>query len=84
LIFKTFKHEKVWESWQNAGSVSYISEIPNRSDSFLIKADLPGGLKTNYGHTIYFRNGLQARAEIITENRRLFHRLTGQLRKMVN
>jgi HlyD family secretion protein len=67
-----------------AGSVSYISEIPNRSDSFLIKADLPGGLKTNYGHTIYFRNGLQARAEIITENRRLFHRLTGQLRKMVN
>jgi len=64
------------------GVVSYISNIPNRRDSFLIKVDLPKSLETNYGKTIFFRNGLTARAEIITDSRRLFDRLTGQLKQI--
>lgn len=66
-----------------AGTVSYISNIPNRRDSFLIKVDLPRGLETNYGKTIFFRNGLTAGAEIITDSRRLFDRLTGQLKQVL-
>lgn len=65
-----------------SGVVSYISNIPNRRDSFLIKVDFPKGLETNYSKTIFFRNGLTARAEIITDNRKLFDRLTGQLRQV--
>jgi multidrug efflux pump subunit AcrA (membrane-fusion protein) len=64
------------------GTVSYISGIPNRRDSFLVKVDLPAGLRTNYNKTIFFRNGLVAKAEIITDNRKLFDRLTGQLKKL--
>jgi multidrug efflux pump subunit AcrA (membrane-fusion protein) len=63
------------------GKISYISNIPNRRDSFLIKADLPKGLKTNYNKDIFFSNDLSARAEIITDNRKLFDRLTGQLKQ---
>ena len=66
-----------------SGVVSYISNIPNRRDSFLIKVDLPKGLETNYGKTIFFRNGLNASAEIITDTRRLFDRLTGQLKQVL-
>lgn len=64
------------------GSVSYISGIPNRRDSFLVKVDLPDGLQTNYNKTIFFRNGLVAQAEIITDNRKLFDRLAGQLKEV--
>lgn len=66
-----------------AGTISYISNLPNRRDSFLIKVDLPNGLKTNYGKEIFFRNHLSARAEIITDNRTLFDRLMGNLKKLV-
>jgi HlyD family secretion protein len=64
------------------GTVSYISNIPNRRDSFLVKAELPKGLQTNYDKTIFFRNNLSAQAEIVTDNRRLFDRLTGQLKQI--
>lgn len=64
------------------GIVSYISDIPNRRDSFLIKADLPDGLQTNYDKTIFFRNGLVASSAIITENKKLFDRLAGQLKQV--
>jgi HlyD family secretion protein len=65
-----------------AGTINYISQIPNRRDSFLLKVELPGDLKTNYGKTIFFRNGLSASAEIITDNRKLFDRLAGQLKQI--
>lgn len=64
------------------GTVSYISGIPNQRDSFLVKVDLPEGLQTNYNKTIFFRHGLVAKAEIITDNRKLFDRLAGQLKQM--
>lgn len=65
------------------GKVSYISSISNRSDSFLVKVDFPEGLQTNYHKTIYFRNGLSARGEIITDNRNLGSRLLGQLEQFI-
>lgn len=65
-----------------SATVNYISNIPSRTDSFLLKATLPKGLQTNYGKTIFFRNGLVAQAEIITDNRKLFDRLAGQLKQV--
>jgi multidrug resistance efflux pump len=64
------------------GTVNYISGMPNRRDSFLIRVELPKGLKTNYDKTIFFRNNLSAQAEIITDDRKLFDRLTGQLKQI--
>ena len=64
------------------GTVDFISSIPNRQDSFLVKVELPKGLETNYNKTIYFRNNLSAQAEIVTDNRRLFERLIGQLKQI--
>lgn len=65
------------------GNVSYISDVTNNRDSFLIKVDLPTGMKTNYGKTIIFKTGMTAQAEIITDDRKLVDRLTGQLRSIL-
>jgi HlyD family secretion protein len=64
------------------GKIDYISNIPNRRDSFLIKVSLQNGLQTNYGKEIFFRNDLLAEAEIITDDRKLFDRLIGQLKQI--
>lgn len=64
------------------GTVSYISNLANRRDSFLVKVDLPKGLETNYNKSLFFRNDMMAQAEIITDNRKLFDRLTGQLKQV--
>lgn len=64
------------------GTVNYISNMPNQRDSFLVKVNLPGGLKTNYNKEVSFSNNLSAQAEIITDNRKLFDRLLGQLKKI--
>ena len=64
-----------------AGTVNYISGIAGKQDSFLIKVDLPKGLQTNYNKTIFFRNNLLAKGEIITDNRKLFDRFLGQFRE---
>lgn len=64
------------------GTVRYISNMPSRRDSFLVKVDLPKGLQTNYNKAIYFRNNLSAQAEIVTDSRRLFERLMGQLKQI--
>lgn len=61
------------------GQVSYIGGMASRRDSFLIKADLPNGLQTNYRKNIFFRNNLSAHAEIVTVNRRLIERFFSQL-----
>lgn len=61
------------------GIVNYIPAIPGVKDSFLIKVDLPEGLRTNYNKTILFRNNLLAQGEIITDDRRLLNRFAGQL-----
>src|SRR5690606_5466260 len=38
------------------GTINYVSDIPNRNDSFIVKVDLLRGLQTNYGKHIFFRN----------------------------
>jgi len=63
------------------GNVNYISNIPSRRDSFLIQVHLPKGLQTNYNNVILFRNNLSAKAEIITDDRKLFDRLVAQLKQ---
>lgn len=63
-------------------TVEHITSIPSRTDSFLLKAALPHGLHTNYNKQLFFRNNLVARAEIITDDRRLANRLMGELRKV--
>lgn len=65
------------------GTISYISNRPNERDSFLVKVELPIGLKTNYNKEIFFRNNLSASAEIIADDRRLIDRLFGQLRTII-
>jgi multidrug resistance efflux pump len=65
------------------GTISYISNRPNERDSFLVKVELPAGLKTNYDKEIFFRNNLSASAEIIADDRRLIDRLFGQLRDII-
>lgn len=65
------------------GKLSYISNIPGRTDSFLLRVVLPDGLITNRGKQIYFRNNLHAKAEIITNNRRLTERFTGKLYELM-
>lgn len=65
------------------GKLNYISNIPGRTDSFLLRVTLPDGLITNRGKQIYFRNNLHAKAEIITNNRRLTERFTGKLYELM-
>jgi multidrug resistance efflux pump len=65
------------------GTINYVSSMPGRRDSFLLKVTLPQSLKTNYDKEIFFRNNLLAQAQIITEERRLFTRLIGQLNTIV-
>ncbi|HYF29546.1 MAG TPA: HlyD family efflux transporter periplasmic adaptor subunit [Chitinophagaceae bacterium] len=66
------------------GTIEFISKIPVRHDSFLVRVQLPKGLTTNYGKVLYFRNNLLAQAAIITDDRRLFDRLAGRLREIVS
>ena len=66
------------------GTISYISNLPNQRDSFLIRVELPVGLKTNYNKEIYFRNNLAATAEIITDDRKLIDRLLGNMKSITN
>ena len=62
------------------GTISYISEIPTRRDSFLIKVDLVNGLNTNLNKSIQFRNNLIAQAEVVTDDRKLIERFYESLR----
>ena len=57
------------------GEISYISRMPNQRDSFLVRVELPDGLKTNYSSVVEFRNNLIAEGQIITDNRKLIRRL---------
>ena len=65
------------------GKVVYISSMPSRTDSFLIKAELVNGLQTNEEKQLHFRHYLVARAEIITDERRLIERFFEQLAAVV-
>jgi HlyD family secretion protein len=57
------------------GKVDFISEIPDDNNHFLVKVLLPKGLITNYNKRLFYRVGMQASAEIITDNARLLERM---------
>lgn len=61
------------------GRIAFVSDIPGERDSFLIRVDLPRGLMTNYNKALQFRNNLSATAEVITDDRKLIHRIIGRL-----
>ncbi|MGI8638317.1 MAG: hypothetical protein ACR2KZ_23230, partial [Segetibacter sp.] len=64
------------------GELDYISAIPADS-GYMAKIILPHGLVTSYNKEVQYREGLTARAEIITKNMRLIERLYYNLRKGV-
>lgn len=65
------------------GTISYIGSMPNQRDSFLVRVELPAGLKTNYNKQVEFRNNLSASGQIITDNRKLIQRLFGGLENLI-
>ncbi len=56
------------------GRLDFISNITTDS-GYLAKIILPNGLITSYGRHLQFREGLSARAEIITQDMRLLQRV---------
>ncbi|WP_185937230.1 HlyD family efflux transporter periplasmic adaptor subunit [Chitinophaga polysaccharea] len=63
--------------WQEFGSVEgeidYISPVPIDS-TYIARIVLPNGLLTNHHKKLFFRQGLTARAEVITKDMRLLER----------
>lgn len=58
--------------------VSTISLIPNENH-YLIDLEIPDSLITTYGKTIPFAQEMQGIAKIITEDKRIFHRIFDRL-----
>lgn len=71
------------EFGQLTGVVAFISGFSNSKDSSLVIVRLPQGLITNYKKEVVYRNNLSASAEIITDNRCLIYRFTGQLQNSI-
>ncbi len=65
------------------GKLVFVSNRGTDS-GFLGKVVFDNGLVTNFKKTIEFRQGLSAKAEIITADKRLFDRLVENLRKLVS
>lgn len=75
------------------GKVKSISSMPSLSSEsttkqpsniILVTIDLPQGLKTNYGDKLDFKFEIKGNADIITKDRRLFHRLFDNLKYIVS
>jgi HlyD family secretion protein len=62
------------------GEIESISTNPTDS-GYLSKVILPDGLTTNYQKTLQYQNGLNAQADIVTENMRLLERFYYNLAK---
>ncbi len=65
------------------GRLESMLQIPTDS-GYVAHIALPAGLKTNYHHTIQYREGLRANAEIITKDLRLLERFYYSLRGQLN
>lgn len=64
------------------GEIISISDISSSDSTFFARISLPQNLSTNYGKKIIFKNGMNAIAEIITDDSRLIERYIYQLRKI--
>ncbi len=66
------------------GKIAGIKNVPTDS-GFLAKVILPQGLQTNYKKSLQYRDGLIARADIITEQMRLperfYYNIVKQIKK---
>jgi multidrug resistance efflux pump len=65
------------------GQINFVS-VMGTDSGFQARVVIPNGLMTTYGKSISFRQGLTAIAEIITEDKRLFDRMTERLRGLVS
>jgi multidrug resistance efflux pump len=66
------------------GRVASISEIATQENrTFLATVELPNGLKTNSNKTLTYKNGIDASAEIVTEDLRLIERFLYQLKRAI-
>jgi multidrug efflux pump subunit AcrA (membrane-fusion protein) len=70
LKFNAYPHEQFGTV---TGKIQFVSNVSTDS-GFLAKIQLPHGLLTNYKKELSYRNGLVAKAEIVTENLRLLQR----------
>ncbi|WP_394995400.1 HlyD family secretion protein [Emticicia sp.] len=66
------------------GVMNYISEIPAKDNTYLVRISLPNGLLTTYNKKLTFRNGMLANVEIITEDRTLASKILYQFRRTFN
>ncbi|UOQ52367.1 HlyD family secretion protein [Hymenobacter cellulosivorans] len=66
------------------GTIDYISDIPAKDGSFLARVVLPEGLTTTYHRQIVYRAGMEASAEIITDDLRLLARIFYNFRKIMS
>ena len=65
------------------GKITSVSQLPTPDRQFFQAIiELPNGLKTNYSKTLIYKNGMEASAEIVTEDLRLIERVFYQLRKI--
>jgi multidrug resistance efflux pump len=60
------------------GKIDFISNIPNDS-GYYARVILTNGLKTTYNKEIYFKEGLIAKAHVVTKNMRLIHKIYNSL-----
>ncbi|MFD2786372.1 HlyD family secretion protein [Hymenobacter rubripertinctus] len=67
-----------------AGTLTFVSRIPNRRNTFLAKVSFPHGLRTAYGTDITYRQGMMATGEIITRDSRLLEKLFYNLRQAID
>lgn len=66
------------------GRVQSVSKVPTPDNQFfVVTVALPKGLQTNTNQTLTYKNGMEASAEIITEDLRLIERIFYQLRKVI-
>ena len=65
------------------GRVQQIALMSSTDSSFRAVILLPDGLKTNAQKTLSFKNGLNASAEIVTENLRVTERLFYELKRIL-
>jgi multidrug efflux pump subunit AcrA (membrane-fusion protein) len=64
------------------GVVTNISEVPNK-DTYAIDVELKNGLVTTYNKTLFFKEQMKGKADIITKNISVMDRIFFNFKKMV-
>lgn len=64
------------------GEIDQISPV-SRDNQYLVTVSLPNGLRTTYGRVLQFRNEMQGKAAIVTEDLLLLERLFNQLKSLL-